>query len=79
MSARRVEAFLLRLVVHENQPLTPGSWRGRIQHVATGEEQHIDELRDALSFIATRLGAGLEFSPIYSESEGSSPLPRSDS
>ncbi len=56
MSTRRVESFLLRLVVHEDGRVTPENWRGRIQHVATGEEQQIDQLQDALAFIAAHIG-----------------------
>ncbi len=56
MSTRRVESFLLRIVVPEDQTLTPDCWRGRIQHIASGAELQIDDLAQAIAFIATRLG-----------------------
>ncbi|NTU85816.1 MAG: hypothetical protein HGA45_41880 [Chloroflexales bacterium] len=56
MSTRRVESFLLRIVVPEDQTLTPECWRGRIQHIASGSEQQIDELAQAVAFIASHLG-----------------------
>lgn len=57
MSVRRIEAFLLRLVIQDDQPPVPENWRGRIQHVATGEERKIDQLQDAVAFIVARLSA----------------------
>lgn len=50
MSNRRVEAFLLRLVVDEHCPASAG-WRGRIQHVASGSECQFDQVQEALAFI----------------------------
>lgn len=50
MSHRRVEAFLLRLVVDEHGPAGAG-WRGRIQHVGSGSECQFDEMQEALAFI----------------------------
>lgn len=55
MTTRRVESFLLRIVVTEDQAHCPKHWRGRIQHVASGIEQQIDELADALAFINAHL------------------------
>lgn len=56
MSTRRVESFLLRIVVPEDQTPSPDGWRGRIQHIASGNELQIDELAQAVAFIATHLG-----------------------
>jgi hypothetical protein len=57
MSTRRVESFLLRLVISEgDKQLEPQQWRGRIQHVATGTELQIDQLEEAVAFITTHLG-----------------------
>jgi hypothetical protein len=58
MGTRRVESFLLRIVVPEGQPTGPNQWRGRIQHVASGAEQQIDELEQAIAFIMTHLSSG---------------------
>ncbi|MCG8346534.1 MAG: hypothetical protein MI924_01980 [Chloroflexales bacterium] len=56
MSTRRVESFLLRLVVQDDGCITPEQWRGRIQHIASGQELQIDQLQDVVAFIATHLG-----------------------
>lgn len=64
MGTRRVESFLLRIVVPEGQPIDPQQWRGRIQHVTSGAEQQIDELSQAIAFITAHLSTmeGSEFS-----------------
>ncbi|MEI8166272.1 MAG: hypothetical protein WCG26_07830 [Chloroflexales bacterium] len=74
MRTRRVESFLLRIVVPEDQALTPEIWRGRIQHIASGSELQIDELAQALAFINSHLGPLTEY--VYElEEPCSSPLP----
>lgn len=55
MGTRRVESFLLRIVVPDGQRSEPRQWRGRIQHVASGAEQQIDELGEAIAFITAHL------------------------
>lgn len=50
MPNRRVEAFLLRLVVDEHGPAS-AAWRGRIQHVGSGSECRFDQVQEALAFI----------------------------
>lgn len=55
MSTRRVESFLLRIVVAEGHSPAPERWRGRIQHIASGAEQQIDELAEMVAFISTHL------------------------
>ena len=55
MSTRRVESFVLRLVVNEGQALATPNWRGRIQHIASGQELQIDEIDDAVAFISAYL------------------------
>lgn len=55
MSTRRVESFLLRIVVPDCQQANTQHWRGRIQHIASGAEQQIDELDEAVAFISTHL------------------------
>lgn len=57
MATRRVESFLLRIVVCNDHPSIPERWRGRIQHIATGAEQQIDELAQVVAFINTHLYA----------------------
>jgi len=55
MTVRRVESFLLRIVISDDEAQSPEQWRGRIQHVASGVEQQIDELAEAIAFITTHL------------------------
>lgn len=62
MSARRIESFLLRLVVQDDGSANPEHWRGRIHHVTTGSEQQIEQLQDVVAFITLHLGV-MEISP----------------
>ena len=56
MSSRRVESFVLRVVVqHDVENVGVEAWRGRIQHIATGSEQQFDQFQDILAFIAEHL------------------------
>jgi hypothetical protein len=71
MNARRVEAFLLRLVIQDNSIAGPDNWRGRIQHVASGEERKIDHLQDAVAFISQCLGVEVRLEPVI---EAQTPL-----
>mgnify|MGYP001052404239 CR=1 FL=1 len=57
MSSRRVESFVIRIVVNEANPIEQGMWNGRIQHITTGEELQFKQLNDLLSFMAARLPA----------------------
>ncbi len=65
MSARRVESFLLRLVVEDDGSVDPAQWHGRIQHVATGSSQSVEELQDVVAFIRAHIEA-VEATPITS-------------
>ena len=56
MSNRRVEAFLLRLVVEGGAADEP-CWRGRIQHVSSGYEQQFERVQDMLAFISEQFAA----------------------
>jgi hypothetical protein len=55
MTTRRVESFLIRIVVTEDQAQSPEQWRGRIQHIASGVEQQVDALAEAITFISNHL------------------------
>jgi hypothetical protein len=61
MSTRRVESFLLRIVVPSDEAELPERWRGRIQHVASGEEQQINEIAQAITFMSEHLCPMREF------------------
>ena len=52
MSTRRIESFLLRLVVDEPHSADTGDWRGRIQHIGSGHERQFECLEDVIAFIA---------------------------
>jgi len=54
MSSRRVESFLVRLVV-DGGDAPDGVWRGRIQHVSSGGEQQFERIQDMLAFISNQL------------------------
>lgn len=54
MSSRRVESFLIRLVV-EDDDAPERAWRGRIQHVSSGGEQQFERIQDMLAFIRDQL------------------------
>lgn len=53
MGQRRTEAFLLRLVVQDDQT-DPDLWHGRVQHVGSGDEQAFRTLQEVLTFIRYR-------------------------
>jgi hypothetical protein len=51
MSNRRIESFLLRLVVEDQDSVDTEAWRGRIQHVGSGYERQFERLQDIVAFI----------------------------
>ena len=55
MSSRRVESFLLRIVVQENEPQAADGWRGRIQHISSGFERQFERMQDLIDFIGEQL------------------------
>jgi len=57
MNQRRIEAFLLRLVVVDQGSVNTESWRGRIQHVGSGYERQFDQLHDLIMFIREHMDA----------------------
>ncbi len=69
MSTRRIESFLLRIVVSEERPAVPERWRGKIQHIATGAEQQVGELAQVVAFINAHLYAPAEGDPARTEVE----------
>ena len=64
MSTRRIESFLLRLVVNEPYSPDTGDWRGRIQHIGSGHERQFERLEDIVAFIAQ------QFADEYTRSSG---------
>jgi len=59
MNHRRIESFLLRLVVADRSSVNPETWRGRIQHVGSGYERQFEQLEDMVTFISEHLDADL--------------------
>jgi hypothetical protein len=55
MSNRRVESFLLRLVVQESDAQDTEAWRGRIQHVSSGCERQFEHLQELIEFIGEQM------------------------
>ena len=56
MSNRRVESFLLKLVVQDNEAPSAEAWRGRIQHISSGGERQFERVQDLIDFIGEQLG-----------------------
>lgn len=56
MSSRRVEAFLLKLVVDPEEAAS-SQWRGRVQHIGSGDEQLFQHVEDLLTFIRDQVYA----------------------
>ena len=55
MSNRRVESFLLRLVVHDSEVAADDEWRGRVQHISSGCERQFERMQDLIDFIGKQL------------------------
>ena len=55
MSSRRVESFLLRLVVHESTTPDAQAWQGRVHHVGSGSERQFERLSDLIAFIGEQI------------------------
>ena len=58
MSSRRIESFLLRLVVDEKPDADVEAWRGRIQHIGSGHERYFEHLEDVVAFINEQFAVG---------------------
>lgn len=58
MSSRRIESFVVRVVVRDEEIVSTSEWMGRIQHIATGNERQFKQIGDLLAFIAAHLREG---------------------
>lgn len=58
MNRRRIESFVLRLVVEEQGSVSLESCHGRIQHVGSRYERQFDQLEDVVVFIREYLQSG---------------------
>ena len=55
MNNRRVESFLLRLVVQDSDVAPADVWRGRIQLISSGCELQFERMQDLIDFIGEQL------------------------
>ena len=55
MNQRRIESFLLRIIVEERPGCAPGEWRGRVQHVGSGIEEQFESLHDLMRFVGAQI------------------------
>jgi len=67
MSNRRVESFLLRLVVHDSNVPSADAWHGRIQHISSGGERQFEHMQDLLDFIGQQLVQGPQLLIAYDD------------
>jgi len=56
MTTRRIESFLLRLVIETHDDAESDAWRGRVQHVASGTERQFEHLQDLIACINAQFG-----------------------
>lgn len=57
MNRRRIESFVLRLVVEDQENPKLETCHGRIQHVGSRYERQFDQLQDVVTFIREYLAA----------------------
>jgi len=55
---RRIESFLLRLVVDGPCVVDTEAWHGRIQHIGSGHERSFERLQDIVAFINEQFSLG---------------------
>ena len=55
MNNRRVESFLLRLVVRDSDVPPGDAWRGRVQHISSGSERQFERMQDLIDFISEQM------------------------
>ena len=55
MSNRRIESFLLRLVVRDSEVPPTDGWRGRVQHISSGCERQFERMQDLIDFICEQM------------------------
>ena len=51
MGFRRIESFLLRLVMKDHAEVQSEEWVGRVQHVPSGQEFQFSGTQELLAFI----------------------------
>lgn len=73
MATRRIESFLLRIVVDDQTSADSAHWRGRIQHITSGAEVQIAELDELVTFIQQHM-AQLSAEPYVNAQLDPSPI-----
>lgn len=53
MGCRRIESFLLRLVMKDQEEVCGEEWVGRVQHVPSGKEFQFSGVQELLALINT--------------------------
>jgi hypothetical protein len=66
MTSRRVESFLVKLVVQEDGGCEPDAWRGRIQRISTGDAQQFNNVEGIIAFIRSQF-ATAGSAPLHEE------------
>jgi len=56
MKSRRVESFLIRIVLEEPAAGPAQPWHGRVQHISSGMEQRFDCLDDLVAALQAQFG-----------------------
>ena len=65
MRQRRIESFLVRIVIDEQHDIATNEWRGRMQHVGSGIEHQFDTLNSLMQLIHTQLDFDLAALPMH--------------
>lgn len=51
MNQRRIESFLLRIVIDERPGCKPHEWRGRLQHIGSGSEAQFESMPQLIELV----------------------------
>ncbi len=75
MGHRRIESFLLRVVIEERANHSSIEWRGKIQHIGSGIERQFDTLPDLLAFIEAQFSMDIDALPLHKSHSSECDLP----
>lgn len=56
MNQRRIESFLVRIVIEERPGCKPNEWRGRLQHIGSGSEAQFESMPELIELVHTQIG-----------------------
>lgn len=63
MIQRRIESFLVRIVVDERPGCQPHEWRGRLQHIGSGSEAQFESMPQLIELVRAHAGLSEEPTP----------------